>query len=102
MDVEQDAAEAPGREPATPEGKGAANVLQARPRVQRLFVDETKTTFFRRLSYSPDGKLLFTPAGRHKDEDGTEQSTLYIFRTSMPSTYGRAQPEETCRGSILL
>lgn len=73
-------------EPATPEKKGAAaSNPAARPRVQRLFVDETKTTFFRRLSYSPDGRLLITPAGRYQDEAGAEQNTLYVFRTSMPS-----------------
>lgn len=79
---------APGEsvaEPATPEGKGT-KTASARPRVQRLFVDETKTTFFRRLSYSPDGRLLITPAGRYQEEGSPEQNTLYIFRTSMPGT----------------
>eukprot|EP00051_Salpingoeca_urceolata_P030626 m.492877 g.492877 ORF g.492877 m.492877 type:complete len:645 (-) comp34501_c0_seq1:50-1984(-) len=53
---------------------------------ERLFVDETKTTFFRRASYSPDGSLVMTPAGRHRQEDGTDVDTLYIFRKSMPAT----------------
>ncbi|PVG03712.1 WD40 repeat-like protein [Serendipita vermifera] len=33
----------------------------------RLYGDENMTTFFRRLTFSPDGNLLFTPAGWFED-----------------------------------
>ena len=33
----------------------------------RLYGDENVTSFFRRLSFSPDGNLLFTPAGWFED-----------------------------------
>ncbi|CAN0182978.1 unnamed protein product, partial [Ectocarpus sp. 12 AP-2014] len=41
---------------------------KAKP-VQRknLFVDETVTSFFRRLSWSPDGAFLITPTAQHWD-----------------------------------
>lgn len=32
-----------------------------------MYANETFTSFFRRLSFSPDGSLLFTPAGQHKE-----------------------------------
>lgn len=32
-----------------------------------LYANETFTSFFRRLTFAPDGSLLFTPAGQHKD-----------------------------------
>jgi len=32
-------------------------------RMQSMFFDETMVTFFRRLAFSPDGSLLFLPAG---------------------------------------
>ncbi|XP_063932198.1 uncharacterized protein LOC135144135 isoform X2 [Zophobas morio] len=35
---------------------------------KRLFADETLNTFFRRLEFSPDGRLLLTPAGLKEKE----------------------------------
>ena len=32
-----------------------------------LYANETFTSFFRRLSFAPDGSLLFTPAGQQKE-----------------------------------
>lgn len=32
----------------------------------RLYHDETLTSFFRRLSFTPDGSMLLTPAGQYK------------------------------------
>ncbi|KAF2106445.1 chromatin assembly factor 1 protein [Lophiotrema nucula] len=32
----------------------------------QLYANETFTSFFRRLSFAPDGSLLFTPAGQYK------------------------------------
>lgn len=36
--------------------------------MQRLYGEEGVTRFFRRLSFSPDGSLLFTPAGQIEDQ----------------------------------
>lgn len=46
----------------------------------RLYHDDTLQTFFRRLCFSPDGKLLFTPAGV-ADYDGATNlvHTSYIY-----------------------
>lgn len=35
---------------------------------QKLYGDESVTRFFRRLSFSPDGSLLMTPAGQIEDQ----------------------------------
>lgn len=32
-----------------------------------IYANETLTSFFRRLTFSPDGSLLFTPAGQYKN-----------------------------------
>ncbi|XP_055920580.1 chromatin assembly factor 1 subunit B [Eupeodes corollae] len=46
----------------------------------RLYHDDTLQTFFRRLCFSPDGKLLFTPAGV-ADYDGASNvlHTTYVY-----------------------
>lgn len=54
---------------------------KARP-VQRknLFVDETVTSFFRRLSWSPDGAFLITPTAQHWDAATKKtQFCTYLF-----------------------
>lgn len=46
----------------------------------RIYHDDTLQTFFRRLCFSPDGKLIFTPAGV-TDYDGCVKPThtTYIY-----------------------
>ena len=54
-----------------------------------LYANETYTSFFRRLTFAPDGSLLFTPAGQYKTShpvatDGVKSSddvinTVYIY-----------------------
>jgi chromatin assembly factor 1 subunit B len=54
-----------------------------------IYANETLTSFFRRLSFAPDGSLLFTPAGQYKTlhpslADATKTSediinTVYIY-----------------------
>lgn len=39
----------------------------AAPWTLRLYSDENATSFFRRLTFSPDGNLLYTPAGWFED-----------------------------------
>ena len=64
----------------------ATNALHGKR--MRLFHDDTLQTFFRRLSFTPDGKLLLTPAGV-TDYDGCTRpiNTTYAF-----SRYGFRQP----------
>lgn len=46
----------------------------------RLFHDDTLQTFFRRLCFTPDGKLLLTPAGvAEKDDAAQSLHTTYVF-----------------------
>lgn len=53
-----------------------------------IYANETFTSFFRRLTFAPDGSLLFTPAGQYKTShpaaDGTKGAddtinTVYIY-----------------------
>lgn len=53
-----------------------------------LYMNETFTSFFRRLTFAPDGSLLFTPAGQYKTSHpgpnggkGTDEitNTVYIY-----------------------
>jgi chromatin assembly factor 1 subunit B len=54
-----------------------------------IYANETYTSFFRRLTFAPDGSLLFTPAGQYKishppTTDGSKvpediQNTVYIY-----------------------
>ena len=54
-----------------------------------LYANETYTSFFRRLTFAPDGSLLFTPAGQYKTThpsafDGAKSvddiiNTVYIY-----------------------
>ena len=52
-----------------------------------IYANETYTSFFRRLTFAPDGSLLFTPAGQYKSPNGSEGSkgadeivnTVYIY-----------------------
>ena len=53
-----------------------------------LYVNETFTSFFRRLTFAPDGSLLFTPAGQHKDPQELSKTTDDI--TNMTYIYTRA------------
>mmetsp|Transcript_19315 Transcript_19315/g.50215 ORF Transcript_19315/g.50215 Transcript_19315/m.50215 type:complete len:340 (-) Transcript_19315:9-1028(-) len=50
-----------------------------------LYVDEAKTTYFRRLAFSPDGSLLISPAGRYTSKSGDDVDTLFIYKTASPS-----------------
>ncbi|XP_059643513.1 chromatin assembly factor 1 subunit FAS2 isoform X2 [Cornus florida] len=45
-----------------------------------LFHDETLPSFFRRLTWSPDGSFLLVPAGSHKFTPASETvNTAYVF-----------------------
>lgn len=52
-----------------------------------IYANETHTSFFRRLTFAPDGSLLFTPAGQYRMSHTTHASkaadevinTVYIY-----------------------
>lgn len=52
-----------------------------------LYANETLTSFFRRLTFTPDGSLLLTPAGQYQTQHPTENgkptyeviNTVYIY-----------------------
>ncbi|KAF2731042.1 WD40 repeat-like protein [Polyplosphaeria fusca] len=68
---------------------GSIGTLGAGARNAPIYHNETFTSFFRRLTFAPDGSLLFTPAGQYKtahpalSEFGRGQediiNTVYIY-----------------------
>ncbi|KAG0033888.1 hypothetical protein BGZ82_005956 [Podila clonocystis] len=44
----------------------AKTTNRSQPKSFRLYHDETLTSFFRRLSFTPDGAMLLTPSGQYK------------------------------------
>lgn len=56
-----------------------------------LYANETFTSFFRRLTFTPDGSLLLTPAGQYQTQqpgEGYMRSTLEIINTVYIYTRG--------------
>ena len=50
----------------------------------KAFKDETLPSFFRRLAYSPDGRILVVPSGQYKQEtDKTINCTFVFSRTCL-------------------
>ena len=48
-----------------------------------IYVNETLTSFFRRLTFAPDGSLLFTPAGQYKTtKPGIETDSKPVDETT--------------------
>ena len=45
----------------------------------RMFHDDTMRSFFRRLTFTPDGTFLIVPAGCIEHKDGKVQNTSYVF-----------------------
>ncbi|KAF9178717.1 hypothetical protein BGZ51_007462 [Haplosporangium sp. Z 767] len=48
------------------EKEEASKPTRVNPKSFRLYHDETLTSFFRRLSFTPDGSMLLAPAGQYK------------------------------------
>ncbi|KAF9155185.1 hypothetical protein BG015_010767 [Linnemannia schmuckeri] len=48
------------------EKEDASKPTARTPKTFRLYHDETLTSFFRRLSFTPDGSMLITPAGQYR------------------------------------
>ncbi|KAG0309524.1 hypothetical protein BGZ97_013042 [Linnemannia gamsii] len=51
---------------STTEKEDASKPVTRTPKTFRLYHDETLTSFFRRLSFTPDGSMLITPAGQYR------------------------------------
>lgn len=62
--------------------KGVLNLPESHPlhgQTVRYFHDDTLKSFFRRLTFSPDGNLLITPAGRLDLGQNKHIYTSYIY-----------------------
>jgi chromatin assembly factor 1 subunit B len=62
----------------------ASTEVVKKPVAERLFVDETRTPFLRRLTFTPDGSLLLATAGRYVTPEGREENAAYLFRATQP------------------
>ncbi|KAF9924206.1 hypothetical protein BGZ67_009459 [Mortierella alpina] len=78
----------------------ASKPARVGPKSFRLYHDETLTSFFRRLSFTPDGAMLLTPAGQYKapvlkhsaqkdDESGTTPQPLELETRNTVYVYAR-------------
>ena len=63
------------------------NVADDKPRPFRMFHDDTMKSFFRRLTFTPDGQLLIVPAGCIEQSGETTINTTYVFTRSSLSKY---------------
>ena len=82
-------------QPASPSGHGAADDADdfepstvAKPKARKtaeLFLDESVPSFFRRLSWSPDGEFLLLPCGQHQlpGSDATLPTTHVFARGAL-------------------
>ncbi|CAH1227441.1 CHAF1B [Branchiostoma lanceolatum] len=52
-------------------------------KVSRMFHDDSMGSFVRRLTFTPDGELMLTPAGCVEMDDKTVNSSYIFTRTSM-------------------
>ncbi|KAG0201508.1 hypothetical protein BGX28_005694 [Mortierella sp. GBA30] len=85
---------------ATADKEDATKPTRAGPKSFRLYHDETLTSFFRRLSFTPDGSMLLTPAGQYKapvhkhttqrdDEPNIASQTLELETRNTVYVYAR-------------
>eukprot|EP00049_Salpingoeca_infusionum_P006733 m.110860 g.110860 ORF g.110860 m.110860 type:complete len:746 (+) comp13410_c0_seq1:173-2410(+) len=78
---------------ATKEDVDSILAATARLRTEHMFVDEMKTTYFRRLAYSPDGQMLLMPAGLYRDS-GRHMFASYMFHAHFLSAPMLRLPSE--------
>ena len=82
-------------------------VKDEKPKTTKIYLDETFVTFFRRLSFSPDGSFLFAPTGIHKadfnDPDTTNCVHIYarnaMNKEPIASLPGHTRPPTCVRFS---
>lgn len=82
LSVPSNAASGTGSQPAASQPEGKAKAF-------RIFHDDSLRSFFRRLEFSPDGQLLFTPAGcMEADEKFISASFMFVRGAfSKPAVY---------------
>ncbi|KAL1704265.1 WD40-repeat-containing domain protein [Schizophyllum commune] len=61
----------------------------------KLYGDESYTNFFRRLSFSPDGGLLLTPAGQFEDPSVNATPALALSEDGTPARGRKSRPTIT-------
>ena len=66
--------------PANDEEKDKDSPKDSKPKSFRMFHDDTMRSFFRRLTFSPDGELLIIPAGL-VETDLVTNATFIFSRT---------------------
>lgn len=69
----------------------------AKPKSNRIFHDDTMRSFFRRLTFSPDGELLIIPAGCVEQETKVINATFVCsrYKLNKPSIYLPSGPKAT-------
>ena len=70
----------PSSNSSVPVNNGVTEKEKEKPKQTRIFHDDTMRSFFRRLSFSPDGQLLIVPAGCIEKGSSTDLiNTTFIF-----------------------
>jgi chromatin assembly factor 1 subunit B len=69
---------------------GSIKPAKAGPKSFKTYHDETLTSFFRRLSFTPDGSMLLVPAGQYK-----AQSAKSVVQTTDDTSSAAPQLQET-------
>ncbi|KAF9996088.1 hypothetical protein BGZ79_010196 [Entomortierella chlamydospora] len=75
---------------APTEKDDASKPTKPSPKSFRLYHDETLTSFFRRLSFTPDGSMLITPAGQYK---ATTQKPIGLKEEDVQPTLQSSEQE---------
>ena len=60
-----------------PAKKDSDENKDVKPKIFRMFHDDTMRSFFRRLTFTPDGELLIVPAGCVEGE--TVVNATFVF-----------------------
>lgn len=56
-------------------------------KLRKMFYDDTMKSFFRRLSFSPDGSLLIVPSGFIECDENEVVNTTFVFARSSLTKY---------------
>ncbi len=60
----------------------SSNSEEEKTKPFRMFHDDTMKSFFRRLTFTPDGQLLLVPAGCIEQGDQVNNTTYVFSRAS--------------------
>jgi chromatin assembly factor 1 subunit B len=65
-----------------------------------MYVDESKTAFFRRPSFTPDGSLFISPAGQVRDKtDAASRPTTWVFHRDSFSASASSSSSASASGA---